>query len=123
MTPYHNRLSPLTQRMAEDMLVRNLSPRTIDTYTYHVDRFTQHVGRPTEELGPEDVRRYQLHLINERKVGWSTCGLRPTLSVPLHASQGLAREDDPLWQATTPAAHRPQRRGDLTCETLRPVLA
>jgi hypothetical protein len=39
--------------MAEDMLVRNLSPRTIDSYTYHVDHFQRHFGRPAEELGPE----------------------------------------------------------------------
>ena len=37
-TPYHKRQTPITQRMAEDMLVRNLAPRTIDSTTYHVDR-------------------------------------------------------------------------------------
>ncbi len=52
MTPFRNRLTPLTRRMAEDMQVRNLSPRTIDSYTWHVDKFTQHFGRPAEELGP-----------------------------------------------------------------------
>ena len=39
MTPYAKRLSPLTKRMAEDMLVRNLPASTIDAYTYHVDQF------------------------------------------------------------------------------------
>ena len=81
MTPYRNRLTPLTKRMAEDMQVRNLSPRTIDSYTYHIDKFTQHFDRPAEELGPEEIRQYQLYLINDRKVGWSSfnqavCGLR-----------------------------------------------
>ena len=81
MTPFRNRLSPLTRRMAEDMMVRNLSPRTIDTYTYHVDKFTQHADKPAEELGPEEIRQYQLYLINDRKVGWSSfnqavCALR-----------------------------------------------
>ena len=38
MTPYSKRQTPITQRMAEDMLVRNLAPRTIDSYTYHVCR-------------------------------------------------------------------------------------
>ncbi len=41
-TPYFKRQTPVTQRMAEDMLVRNLAPRTIDSYTYHVDRFARH---------------------------------------------------------------------------------
>lgn len=81
MTPYAKRLTPLTRRMAEDMLVRNLAERTIDTYTYHVDDFLRHAGRPAEELGPEDIRQYQLHLIQQRKVGWSSfnqavCALR-----------------------------------------------
>ena len=72
MTPHGNRRTPLTERMAEDMLVRNLSPRTIDSYTYHVGRFVQHFGRPAESLGPEEIRQYQLHLIKDRKVGWSS---------------------------------------------------
>ena len=81
MTPYAKRLTPLTRRMAEDMLVRNLAERTIDTYTYHVDDFLRHCDRPAEQLGPEDIRSYQLHLIQQRKVGWSSfnqavCALR-----------------------------------------------
>ena len=82
MTPYQQRtLSPLVQRMAEDMLVRNLAQRTIDTYTYHVERFAQHFGQPLDQLGTEEIRTYQLHLIEERKASWSSfnqavCGLR-----------------------------------------------
>lgn len=81
MTPYHHRLTAITRRMAEDMLVRNLSANTIDAYTYHVDRFVDFSGRPAEQLGPEEIRQFQLHLIREKKVGWSSfnqavCGLR-----------------------------------------------
>ena len=81
MTPYRTRLTPLTKRMAEDMLVRNLSVNTIDAYTYHVDRFVDFAGRPAEELGPDEIRAFQLHLVREKKVGWSSfnqavCGLR-----------------------------------------------
>ena len=81
MTPYSKRVTPLTQRMAEDMLVRNLSSSTIDAYTYHVDNFTRHFQRPAEQLGPEEIREYQLYLIREKNVGWSSfnqavCGLR-----------------------------------------------
>lgn len=81
MTPYRNRLTPLTKRMAEDMLVRNLSASTIDAYTYHVDQFLAFAGQPAEQLGPEQIREFQLHLIREKKVGWSSfnqavCGLR-----------------------------------------------
>jgi len=66
MTPYHNRLTAITKRMAEDMLVRNLSANTIDAYTYHVDRFVDFAGRPAEQLGPAEIRQFQLHLICAR---------------------------------------------------------
>jgi len=60
MTPYSKRQTPITQRMAKDMLVRNLAPRTIDSYTLHVDRFARHFGKLPEDLGPEQIREFQL---------------------------------------------------------------
>lgn len=89
-------LSPIGQRMAEDMLVRNMAQRTIDTYTYHVERFSKHFGRPLDELGPEEIRQFQLYLIEDRKASWSSfnqavCGLRflyhVTLSRPWAVQQ------------------------------------
>jgi len=67
--------------MAEDMLVRNLATSTIDAYTYHVDNFARHFDLPAEQLGPDEIRQYQLHLIREKNVGWSSfnqavCALR-----------------------------------------------
>ena len=46
MTPYQKRMNPFIRRMAEDMQVRNFSPSTIDSYTFHVDKFCQHFGKP-----------------------------------------------------------------------------
>ena len=43
--------------MAEDMLVRNLAERTIDSYTYHVDRFAKQFGKLPEDLGPVKSRQ------------------------------------------------------------------
>jgi hypothetical protein len=57
--------------MAEDMLVRNLAVRTIDTYTYHVDRFARHFGKLPEDLGPEQIREFQLWLIQVNEASWS----------------------------------------------------
>ena len=81
MTPWQNRTTALTQRMADDMRLRNYSQKTIDAYTYHVGRFAEFLGCSPESASPEDVRSFQLHLIEERKVGWSSfnqavCGLR-----------------------------------------------
>ena len=81
MTPWQRRADALTQRMAEDMLLRNLSQKTIDAYTYHVRRFARFLKRSPESASPEDVRSFQLHLIRDVRVGWSSfnqavCGLR-----------------------------------------------
>jgi hypothetical protein len=70
-TSYHKRQTPITKRMAEDMLVRNLAPRTIDSYTYHVDRFARHFGKLPEDLGPEQIREFQLWLIQVNQASWS----------------------------------------------------
>lgn len=81
MTPWQKRATPLIQRMAEDMKIRNLSQKTIDAYTYHVGRFVDFTAKPAEQATPEDVRRFQLHLVEERRVAWSSfnqavCGLK-----------------------------------------------
>ncbi len=91
MTPYQLRLTPHTQRMAEDMKIRNLAPSTIDAYTYHVGKFAAFIGQQAKQLEaatPEDVRDYQLHLIEVRKVSFSSfnqavCSLRFLYSVTL----------------------------------------
>ena len=59
-------MSPLRQRMIEDMQVRNLASATQTTYLEHVYRFARHFHKSPEDLGPEKIRTYQLYLINER---------------------------------------------------------
>ncbi len=56
MTPYHKRVTAFTKRMAEDKQLRNLSPRTIDAYTYHVDRFAMRYGKHPKSLPRTDPR-------------------------------------------------------------------
>jgi len=74
-------MSTLRQRMIEDMQIRNLSPGTVECYVKHVSRFAKYFGRSPEQLGPEDVRQYQVYMVQERKLAWSTfnqavCALR-----------------------------------------------
>ena len=81
MTPYQKRLTPITDRMAGDMRIRNLAQATIDAYTYHVGRFADFIQKSIGDATVEDVRNFQLYLIEEKKVGWSSfnqavCGLR-----------------------------------------------
>jgi integrase/recombinase XerD len=89
MTPYQKHQSPACIRMVQDMKIRNFAVNTIDAYTYHVDKFEQFL-RPKELAATtrEDIRSFQLHLIEVRKVGFSSfnqavCGLKFLFSVTL----------------------------------------
>jgi integrase/recombinase XerD len=56
-------ITPLRQRMIEDMTIRRLKPSTQDFYQRSVARFAQHFHRSPAELDYEHVRQYQLHLV------------------------------------------------------------
>ena len=64
-------MTPLRRRMIDDMQLRNLSPRTIDAYVARVGTFARYFKRSPEVLGPDDVRSYLLHLVQEKQVSWS----------------------------------------------------
>jgi integrase/recombinase XerD len=64
-------MTPLRQRMIEDMRLRNLSPHTIDAYVHAVAQFARHFGRSPEHLDGEQARAYLLHLVQEQHASWS----------------------------------------------------
>jgi len=53
-------VSPLRQRMQQDMLMRGLGPHTRQDYVRHVRRFAAFLGRSPDTATPEDIRRFQL---------------------------------------------------------------
>jgi integrase/recombinase XerD len=57
------RVSPLRQRMIEDMTMRNFAPRTQEGYIRAVRAFAAFLGRSPSEASFEDLRRFQLHLV------------------------------------------------------------
>ena len=57
-------MTPLRQRMLEDMQIRNYSPHTIDGYLRYVAQFAKHFHTSPDHLGPEHIRTYQLHLLH-----------------------------------------------------------
>jgi integrase/recombinase XerD len=65
-------VTPLRQRMLEDLQIRHYSPTTIRLYLYAVRAFARHFGKPPDQLGAEHIRRYQLFLTKEKKVSTST---------------------------------------------------
>jgi integrase/recombinase XerD len=57
-----NPISPLRQRMIDDMTMRNLSPSTHETYIRAVAQFSAFHRRSPDKLGVEHLREYHLHL-------------------------------------------------------------
>ena len=55
-------ISPLRQRLVEDMTIRRLGPKTQHDYIRHVKSFADFLGRSPDKATAEDVRRYQLRL-------------------------------------------------------------
>ena len=74
-------MTPLRRRMIDDMTLRNFTRSTIDAYVRCVARFAGYFHCPPDRLGPEHVRSYLLHLLNDRHVSQSyyklnRCALR-----------------------------------------------
>ena len=57
--------SPLRQRMIEDMRMRKLMPKTREAYLRAVFKFAKFFGKSPDTATDEDLRRFQLHLIDQ----------------------------------------------------------
>ena len=64
-------ITPLRQRMLDDMLMRGLGPHTQQDYIRHVRRLAAFLGRPPDTATAEDLRRFQLYQ-HENGLGAST---------------------------------------------------
>ncbi len=74
-------MTPLRQRMIEDLTIRNYSPRTIDIYVDRLAKFAQYFGQSPDQLGPAHIREFQVFLVQTKKASWSqynqsVCALR-----------------------------------------------
>lgn len=99
-------MTPLRQRMSEDMQLRNLALNTQKSYLEQVSLFARHFHKSPEQLGPEEIRAYQLYLTNQRKLApgsilIAVAALRFLYKVSLKRDWNL--ED------TIPAPKKPQK--------------
>src|SRR5258708_10536450 len=74
-------MTPLRQRMMDDMVIRNLADNTQSSYLLEVSSFASHLRRAPEVLGSEEIRAWLVYLREERK-------LAPT---SLHPAVGALR--------------------------------
>jgi len=77
MTQATKPISPLRQRMLEDMALRKLATTTQSNYLRAVINFTCFLGRSPDTASPEDLRRYQLHLV---KTGTTSISLNAAIT-------------------------------------------
>ena len=77
MTHSNQSISPLRQRMIDDMTLRKLSPKTQPAYLRAVVKFTRFFGRSPDLASPEDLRRFQLYLV---ETGVSPTTINATLT-------------------------------------------
>src|ERR1035438_1790530 len=67
-------VTQLRKMMLEELQRRNYSQTTVNSYLKIVESFAKHFGRSPDQLGPEQIRTYQVYLLNERKLGVRTVG-------------------------------------------------
>src|SRR6185437_14036511 len=70
-------ISPLRQRMLEDMRLRKLAPQTQASYVRSVRRLAAYLRRAPDTATVEDLRKFQLHLVDR---GTSPITLNATIT-------------------------------------------
>ena len=74
-------MTTLIQRMREELVRRNYAGSTIRSYLHTIEDFRRFAQRRLDHLGPDDIRRYQVYLLEERKLDLGTAVTMPPLSV------------------------------------------
>ena len=100
-------MTALRQRMLEDLRIRNYAPTTVACYIRSVAKFAQHFNKSPDQLGPEEIRSWQLFLLNEKRVKLSTyiqavCALRFFYQNTLHRKIEIDRIPLPRYEKKLP---------------------
>ena len=100
-------MTPLRQRMLEDLQICQYSPTTIRLYLSSVAEFAKHFRKSPDQLGPEHIRQYQLFLIKEKQACQSTfvqlvCALRFLYTHTLNRKIEIERIPFPRRQRKLP---------------------
>lgn len=68
-------MSPLRKQMEADMVIRGLAYRTRGAYLESVTKLAKFYGKGPDQINAEEVQRYLLHLLQERKLAHSSCNV------------------------------------------------
>ena len=88
-------ISPLRQRMLDDLRMRKLNPKTQSAYIRAVCNFTKYLGRSPDTATVDDLRNYQLHLVDAgtspTSLNAAIIGLKFFFDVTLDRGELMAR--------------------------------
>src|SRR5438034_10605156 len=98
-------MTDLRKRMLEELQRRNYSPTTIRYYLRVVENFARYFGKRPDRLTQENIREYQVYLLQERKLEASTVGLH-IAALRFFFVKTLRR---PYLQLDLPSPKRPKR--------------
>src|SRR5882762_2780633 len=98
-------MGALRKQMDGDLVVRGMSVRTREAYLGAVAGLAKYYGRRPDRISEQEVQNYLLHLIEERKLAWSSCNI---------VAQGLkffyrVTLKRPQAQFAIPRARQPQK--------------
>ncbi len=98
-------MGALRKQMDGDLVVRGMSVRTREAYLGAVAGLAKYYGRRPDRVSEQEVQNYLLHLIEERKLAWSSCNI---------VAQGLkffyrVTLKRPQTQFAIPRARQPQK--------------
>ncbi len=95
MTQSTQPISPLRQRMIDDMTQCRLNPKTQEAYIRSVIKLTRFLGRSPDTASADDLRRFQLHLaqngVSNTTINATITGLRFFFEVTLDDHQALRK--------------------------------
>ena len=89
-------MTELRQRMLEELQRRNFSPHTIRGYIRTVRDFAAYFHKPPDQLGVEEVRQFQLHMLRDQKLATGTVQNRMT-ALHFFFKRVLKRHDPELY--------------------------
>ena len=100
-------MTALRQKMLDDLQLRNYSDRTIKAYLRCVSQFSQHFGKSPDQLGPAEIREYQLYLIKQKQCSWAVfnqtvCALRFFYNTTLGCKEMIEEIPYPRFEKRLP---------------------
>ena len=65
-------MTQLRKMMLDELQRRNYAQSTVDAYVSALRDLTKHFRRPPDQLGADEIRQFQLHLLQDRKLATNT---------------------------------------------------